>query len=344
MATREQVPALTGLRGVGILLVVHAHYANWCSPFTLAGLSPYYLSALAASSSFGMTLFFTLSGWVIVYHHADFGWREQPAAAFARFLFLRLSRLYPILLLFLALNFKRVTVDTDFYGEHWLSAALVHLFSVQSWYPVGFKGELADGDGYSLSWSISTEIGMYLMFAAGLAVAGWLRLSRRTLAIGALVYVLAIVAVVLGGHEAAQWLSLLPAVYDPVGPGRAWAWFYNISPYFRFAQFIMGGAAAVMILRGWDERLRRLLSLLAPLALLALLWLYWRGVLGATTRSWRSAHCCRRCALPQFSRMPAPSIARSPAARCCSSAPSPIPSICFTATRRRGRARPRSSR
>jgi peptidoglycan/LPS O-acetylase OafA/YrhL len=58
--------------------------------------------------------------------------------------------------------------------------------------------------------------------------------------------------------------------------GYAWRWFYFGSPYCRFAQFILGGAAAAAIMHDLDLRFRRTLQLLSALALVGLVWLYWR--------------------------------------------------------------------
>src|SRR5262249_26667720 len=200
-------------------------YTSWCSPFALQGTSEYYLRASMGTSSFGMTLFFTLSGWVITYHYLEFGWRDAPGATFLRFLFLRLSRLYPVLLLFFALQLKRIAIDSDFYGGHLLRPAIIHFLSLQSWYPAKLNGTLADGDGFSLSWSISREIGMSLLFACAVMAFSRFRRANTILAIGAATYFFAIVLAVLFYGDVAATLAQLPTVYEPLDPGFGWRWF-----------------------------------------------------------------------------------------------------------------------
>src|SRR5262245_42803403 len=143
-----------------------------------------YLRALS-TSEFGMTLFFTLSGWVITYHYLEFGWKAAPIATTFRFLFLRLSRLYPVYILFMVLQLKRIAIDSSFYGSDWLGPTIIHGLAAQSWYPAVVRGQLADSDGFSVSWSISTEIGMYLMFALALVVCGRFRRPSTAAAIAA---------------------------------------------------------------------------------------------------------------------------------------------------------------
>src|ERR1700721_1215027 len=100
---RPDIPALTGLRGVAALMVIFTHYFVWCATFDWQS-APRWLIELFHTSDHGMTLFFTLSGFVITYNYFEFGWDETPARSFARFAWLRFSRLYPALLLFIILT------------------------------------------------------------------------------------------------------------------------------------------------------------------------------------------------------------------------------------------------
>jgi len=274
MATKETIEPLTGLRGIAALLVVHSHYFFWCAPYTTESIPRHLLNA-SNTANFGMSLFFTLSGFVITYHYWNFGWRESPAAAFFRFLFLRLSRLYPVFLLFFLLQFKSTSIDADFYGDRWFSAALIHVFNLESWYPIQFKNALVDGSGYFVSWSISTEIGMYLIFATALVLAG--RFTRRVgpvLAATATIYVALTVVAVNFNDTVGPALARLPNVYDALEPNYAWRWFYYLSPYFRLTQFIFGAFAAMLVLKEWDVGLRFHLSNLSTISAALILVLY----------------------------------------------------------------------
>jgi peptidoglycan/LPS O-acetylase OafA/YrhL len=274
LAQRANIPALTGLRGIAILLVVHAHYFQWCAPYSLTAMPSFLLNS-GDTASFGMTLFFTLSGWVITYHYWDFGWRERPGAAFARFLFLRLSRLYPALIVFFLINFKRLAIDSSYFGDDWLLPTAANWLSVHTWYPVKLRGVLAHNFGYSINWSISTEIGMYVIFAGGLAVMGWLGICKgRTIAMAAAIYFGLVIGSFYFKGDVGGAFAALPAVDEPLNSSEAWSWFYYLSPYFRFAQFILGGGAAMLIISGWDDRLRPLLNWAAAVAAVSLMVFY----------------------------------------------------------------------
>jgi peptidoglycan/LPS O-acetylase OafA/YrhL len=275
LARRADIPALTGLRGIAALLVVYGHYFTWCAPYVVAS-APQRLVNTADTAAYGMTLFFTLSGFVIAYNYWDFGWRDRPIAAFGRFMFLRLSRLYPVLLVYSLLTFKRLTIDSSYFGEHWILPTAANWLSVQAWYPVRLNDQLAD---YAIHWSISTEIGMYMMFAIALMLASRFRSAQRILAAGAAAYLMAIVAFTVSGAPIANALASLPTFYEPLDPGAAWRWFYYLSPYFRFAQFILGAGAALVIMRSWDKRLQPLLSWVAAVAAAGMAVIYLAAVL-----------------------------------------------------------------
>jgi peptidoglycan/LPS O-acetylase OafA/YrhL len=271
---RVNIPALTGLRGIAILLVVHAHYFQWCAPYSVTTMPPSLINS-ADTASFGMTLFFTLSGWVITYHYWDFGWREHPGASFARFLFLRFSRLYPVLAVFYLINFKRLAIDTPYFGDDWLFPTAANWLSVHTWYPVKLRGVLAHSFGYSINWSISTEIGMYVIFAGGLAVTGWFGILKgRTIAVAAAIYLGLIIGSLYFKSAVGEALAALPAIYEPLDWATSWTWFFYLSPYFRFAQFILGGSAAMLIISGWDDRLRWFLNWAAAIAAVSLVAFY----------------------------------------------------------------------
>jgi peptidoglycan/LPS O-acetylase OafA/YrhL len=227
---RPEIKALTGLRGVAALLVVWGHYGNWCSPYPIM-TNPAWLLPAFDTASLGMSLFFFLSGIVITYNYADLEWRKNPIASFNKFAFLRFSRLYPALVVFLLLALV-------LHNAAWPDRiTLIHLLSVQTWWPMPIDVTVAGR--FDLAWSISTEIGMYLMFA-GLMMLGR---TLRIVAIGLYLCALAAAAI---------------AMPDDLG-----RWFFYVSPYFRFLEFGAGALLAVAITRkvvtineaGWTARL-----------------------------------------------------------------------------------------
>lgn len=214
---RPEIKALTGLRGVAALLVVWTHYGNWCSPYPLS-TNPAWLLPVFDTAGLGMSLFFFLSGVVITYNYADLEWRKNPIASFNKFALLRFSRLYPALMVFLLLALV-------LHNAAWPDRmTLLHVLSVQTWWPMPLDVTVAGR--FDLAWSISTEIGMYLMFA-GLMMLGR---TLRLVAIGLYLCVLTVTAINI-----------------PDDLGR---WFFYVSPYFRFLEFGAGALLAVAIARG----------------------------------------------------------------------------------------------
>src|SRR5262249_43940954 len=108
--------------------------------------------------------------------------------------------------------------------------------------------------------------------------------TEKIIAITAIVYIGVVIAIVISSGNAGERLAGLPTAYDPVDEASAWRWFSYYSPYFRFAEFIMGAGAAVIMLKGWDIRLRPWLSsVLAPAAVLGILGLYLSNIASGGT-------------------------------------------------------------
>ena len=155
MTTKPVINSLTGLRGVAAMLVVVHHYFYWCAPFALVP-RPDWLDGIFGTDRFGMTCFFTLSGFVIAYNYLDFGWTRRPLLSTTHFLFLRFSRLYPALLVFIGMIVMIRWTSTT-YANGFASWTALHLFSVQSWLPLKLNGAMPDSNIFHVSWSISTE-------------------------------------------------------------------------------------------------------------------------------------------------------------------------------------------
>src|SRR6266852_2844965 len=137
MSRRTPIEPLTGLRGIAVICVILTHYAVWCAPWQ-SQTTPYQFYWLFGFSDEGMTLFFTLSGFVIAYNYCDFDWSGAPISSFARFIFLRFSRLYPALLIFILLTINNSrSRDPSFIK--WFA---LHLFSLESWMPAKYGGVL----------------------------------------------------------------------------------------------------------------------------------------------------------------------------------------------------------
>jgi len=268
--------SLTGLRGLAALSVLVAHYSEWCAPYNRM-TAPGWLIRALGNAEWGMSLFFTLSGFVIAYNYLSMDWGNRAAASTARFAWLRFSRLYPVLLVYLALIYMRPAL----YGSQTLTAQLLLMISIESLYPFKLAGRwLTD----PMCWSISTEIALYAIFVG--CVVAFRKAKRRfgsaviAIAAGLAVFYLTAIAW-LTLHQGPMYpaLASLPAAFDPIAPDEAARWFFYWSPYVRFYDFAFGWIAAVAVLRGF--RLPPWLDDgVLPLCCAAL-WLAWvSGVFG----------------------------------------------------------------
>jgi peptidoglycan/LPS O-acetylase OafA/YrhL len=211
-----------------------------------------------AFSEFSMTLFFTLSGFVITYNYVDLDWRKSPLTSSLRFGWMRFSRLYPLLLIFLILTLN----DANFAGRigpHYQFWTALHLTSVETWVPAQLHGELPVNGAFSVSWSISTEFMMYVMFAVFMlawSAVGRSRFGKAIIGAAVLIYCAALVVFWRAVHA---WPTLPVeghGLIEPMARDIWYRWFFYQSPYFRIVDFAFGAAAAVAMLR-WPPKLDR---------------------------------------------------------------------------------------
>jgi peptidoglycan/LPS O-acetylase OafA/YrhL len=172
MPTRElpkHFYSLDVLRGLAAISVVFTH---WHMLLSISGeaepsvkdmpvawlLHPFYEQGWRA-----VDLFFVLSGFIFYWLYA--APIRDKKVTFAKFGVLRISRLYPLhfaTLLIVAAGqyfYHRSTGQFFFYKTNGVKEFILHLFFVQHWL----------GDAYSFNgptWSISVEMGMYLIFFA----------------------------------------------------------------------------------------------------------------------------------------------------------------------------------
>ncbi len=267
--TRQELPPLTGMRGLAALAVVITHYAAWCSPWPLSEM-PAAIDPLFGTAQIGMTLFFTLSGFVMTYHYADLDWRDRPVRCTAHFLWLRFSRIYPALAVALAVTPKNPPV-----------MFALHALSIETLLPVKVAG--TNADSFSLTWSIGTEMTLYLLFA--LVMALWHlapRLRPLWLTIGA-VYVLALFVLMSSRSAAELFSAYIPVPFEPHNFGDMRHWFFYLSPWYRAFEFALGGLAALYLTRWARPSRDRFLMLAAPglFVLGVALWLYGRSIAGS---------------------------------------------------------------
>ena len=178
-----ELRALTSVRGIAAWFVVLYHIR-----LSIAGLSPDWV-AIFAKGYLAVDFFFLLSGFVIWLTWGDRlragRWRAVP-----HFLQKRVARIWPLHLFMLACAVGLALLlaatgrsnPTDYpFGE-----LPLHLFLLQNW---GFTDQLAWNDP---SWSISAELGAYLLFPLLALAIDWRRVPTWAVlaAIGALLVLL----------------------------------------------------------------------------------------------------------------------------------------------------------
>lgn len=77
--TNSEIASLTGLRGVAALCVVVAHYALMTAVTPVAVLPRWIPAWGGICSNVGMSIFFTLSGFVIALSYTAWDWKRHPA-------------------------------------------------------------------------------------------------------------------------------------------------------------------------------------------------------------------------------------------------------------------------
>jgi peptidoglycan/LPS O-acetylase OafA/YrhL len=249
---RDTVPGLTGLRFVAAFCVLIAHSVT----VLMGGHEVYWIKQ---ASGFGMTLFFVLSGFVIHYNYAMAITGRQVARGTAAFFWARFARLYPLLLLMLALYVLVSNRHFEFWNgrpERFCDVlrALPHfLLSIQSWlyFPVDNTSLMyAVGPSASLTWSISTEWFFYLVYP----LAAWAIVVLRTprsIAVAAVAWCALWIFATTGLDDRTPQLDAWAiAHFGPVAGAREHPddcfvrWLLYFSPYLRIGEFILGALVA----------------------------------------------------------------------------------------------------
>jgi peptidoglycan/LPS O-acetylase OafA/YrhL len=234
MGKAPEIPALTGLRFIAAATVAFAHFAEG------SGFAPFGLRS--PISVIGMPLFFTLSGFIVHYVYAGSfakSWRAAvPAFAFARF-----SRLYPlffaILLVYLVGKLGRM-----FYAHPGIGLSFASLTGTW-WYWV-VDGESLAGQRYHISWSISTEMFFYVIYALVLYRVVALASARRCAVLLVLLCVLTFVAFYGVFATRDSWLGFVLArrpefiSTDVDMDNSFFRWLVYLSPYFHLSEFLAG--------------------------------------------------------------------------------------------------------
>jgi peptidoglycan/LPS O-acetylase OafA/YrhL len=253
---KGEIRSLTGLRGVAALLVVIGHYSVWTAVTPMAEVPAWIQAWANAAPGIGMSIFFTLSGYVIALSYSHWDWRSRPGFNLVRLFFYRFARLYPAFFVFALLIVMRTPALHALSDPKVQADVATHLLLWQSWLPVKYGGVLVSGDWFHVSWSLSTECALYLLFGLGAVLAAALPPWRHKSAILAVAFFSMTSALLIAAWEPRQ--DLLPAGWTE----NEWLqWLLAFSPWGVSIQFAIG-VMAYRISPALPERAARIASAL----------------------------------------------------------------------------------
>jgi peptidoglycan/LPS O-acetylase OafA/YrhL len=228
-ATRDNLDALTGLRFVAAFTIAIGHTeAVWLE---ITGI--------------GMPLFFTLSGFIIHYVYADVfagGWRR----AGREFAIARFSRIYPLYFVLLVFSLTHGPMRPALMNAEGAPVLTSYFLACWTWWPFTLNGELLLEWYFHISWSVSTEIFFYIVYALVLYRIAGLTSPRRCL--------IAVIVFCVGAYAFFYMLFLTRDVWEPAllqqfpqftartanFNGSLYRWILYVSPYSRIFEFIGG--------------------------------------------------------------------------------------------------------
>ncbi|MDP5031436.1 acyltransferase [Paraglaciecola sp.] len=151
----RSIPALTSIRGFAALIVLFMHIHE-----TFRNDLPWF--SIFKNGALGVDLFFVLSGFILAYVYADTTIERRNFLGFYnKFIKSRLARIYPLHFFTLLFTLCLVLVIPHFYERspqfYTGLSFILNLFLIQNW---GF----IDISWNIVSWSISAEFFMYLLF------------------------------------------------------------------------------------------------------------------------------------------------------------------------------------
>jgi peptidoglycan/LPS O-acetylase OafA/YrhL len=222
MARRQDIPSLTGLRGVAACSVLFGHAVN-----NVFSYEPVLWPFSARFDYFGMSLFFVLSGFVIHYNYADLFQTEPLKVAVRRFFVARFARLYPLYAVATFCALPMIPVPFS----KWV--ILSYLTMTQSWFNVEYAV-------FPPSWSISTEWFFYLAFIPLTLVVVKLRKVMTLFVILGIAVICGLTLVNALWRDEAIALATPWFWHDDRVSVGLWGWLTYFQPYLRVTDFVAG--------------------------------------------------------------------------------------------------------
>jgi peptidoglycan/LPS O-acetylase OafA/YrhL len=179
-----------------------------------------------ASGYMGVTLFFTLSGFVLTINYFD-DLRRPARRKIVRYAVARVARVYPLYLLILAAVLAKIELQGgSIHG--WME----HALALQAWAPHLSTAYAFNGP----AWSVSVEFFLYACFPLVVFALARVRSTRALLSIGLIVLAIMtslVIFFIVTGRSSQPWQS----------PGSSQRWLYR-TPLTRLGDFLMGILAA----------------------------------------------------------------------------------------------------
>lgn len=245
MEDGRNITALTGLRGIAVLLVLIGHLQQRYFPYDSLAMMPF-----SGFTYFGITAFFVLSGFVIHWNYATLFSDRPTGEAWWTFFVARFSRLFP-------LHFMVIMLGLFSTGE--VMRTIPHLFMMQSW---GYNNGI--NVSYYNTWSISVEWLFYFVYAAAFPY------LSRIIRSGSVWLLVGVVIVSF-------------AAYGIAGPVKSETdmWLRYHGPYMRVFEFLTGVVAAQIVIARSSSIAKS--DTAAALVLLATMIFHTRTAIGSMT-------------------------------------------------------------
>ena len=232
----KNLDALTGLRFIAAACILIAH-------LTAGGYAPFGLRYDLAPA--GMPLFFTLSGFIIHYVYAG-GFLRSWSGAAREFAVARFSRLYPLFGFLLLYSLLFTSLGKTLSGSPWI--LLSYATMTASWWYWQVDGISLIELPFGLSWSVSTEVFFYVVYAAGLHRLSVLRSLAGAVTAFAVFCLMAYAVVFFAIDMRDAWLpfaeaaipDFIPAATGEQFPNSFLRWLIYVSPYLHLLEFIAG--------------------------------------------------------------------------------------------------------
>ncbi|MFM0152694.1 acyltransferase [Paraburkholderia sediminicola] len=258
---KQDIPALTGLRGIAATLIVIHHVGLIMLPLRESAFA----AALGKCGLLGMTLFFVLSGFVIHYNYGE----KLHVGSFGvvrRFAWARFARLYPLYFVFVIANFvfNMVVLNAPERGAT-LRAFPFNILGVQSWFYMVIDGRNVSISQFmaSVAWSVSTEAMLYLLFIPlALAIDFGKKSAPRGIAIVIVAMVGRALTIAIADYAPiTNWMEMHWGISPEFGAGH---WLIYYAPYTRWFEFMAGvGLSDIYRARALGPRRRPVAATLA---------------------------------------------------------------------------------